>query len=413
MRRGRTEMSPSLLRILRVARTGAIGTIAMICIAPGVASASNLVPVSITIDVFGNFDAALRIPGCMASQEVVTGTRTDWWLTFGAVNRGDADAPWKASGNAIRCGRGSLAGVSADRQMVPYITATLTASAAPESTRLGPDRSLALQVTLTIRKLVDWRAAADPRYDESVQKRIVYLTEGGSSTLPVLLPNESERSGFKAHEVLLRVDSTLRLKTAAAAFGTLLVTSNIDGADVLLDGGLVGKSSREGELRVENVSEGEHEIALRTPQGQTTYRLVSVERKRTAMIAIPASGSEQAAASIMASLGKNVRGFEEFRRGADGAIVIKVPGTEFLMGNRATERQPFEHTVEVADFLIDKTAVTWSQFKAFAAATGGSLPPDPPYWGIIDDHPAVFVTWEEAKSYCEWAGGRLPTEAER
>ena len=62
---------------------------------------------------------------------------------------------------------------------------------------------------------------------------------------------------------------------------------------------------------------------------------------------------------------------------------------------------------------MDKTAVTWAQFKKFARATAASLPPNPPYWGIRDDHPAVFVTWDEAKAYCEWAGARLPTEAER
>ena len=112
-------------------------------------------------------------------------------------------------------------------------------------------------------------------------------------------------------------------------------------------------------------------------------------------------------------LGKNAQGYEEYRREMDGAVVVRIPAGEFLMGNRETERQPLEHQVYVSEFLMDKTAVTWGQFKRFAGATGTSLPPNPPYWGIHDDHPAVFVTWEEAKAYCEWTGGRLPTEAER
>jgi formylglycine-generating enzyme required for sulfatase activity len=94
-------------------------------------------------------------------------------------------------------------------------------------------------------------------------------------------------------------------------------------------------------------------------------------------------------------------------------VVVKIPAGEFLMGNREAEGQPLEHKVDVSEFLMDKTAVTWGQFKKFAGETGTSLPPDPPYWGIHDDHPAVFVTWEEAKAYCEWTGGRLPAEAER
>src|SRR5207249_9868290 len=112
-------------------------------------------------------------------------------------------------------------------------------------------------------------------------------------------------------------------------------------------------------------------------------------------------------------VGKNVQGYDEYRRDTDGALVVKVPAGEFLMGNRDTEGTPLEHTVNVSAFLIDKTAVTWGQFKQFARATGASLPPNPPYWGIHDNQPAVFVTWEEGKAYCEWAGGRLPTEAER
>jgi formylglycine-generating enzyme required for sulfatase activity len=93
--------------------------------------------------------------------------------------------------------------------------------------------------------------------------------------------------------------------------------------------------------------------------------------------------------------------------------MVEIPAGEFLMGNRETERSPLEHRVHVSGFLIDKTAVTWGQYKRFAAATGTAMPPHEPFWGIHDDHPAVFVTWEEAKAYCEWVGGRLPTEAER
>jgi formylglycine-generating enzyme required for sulfatase activity len=94
-------------------------------------------------------------------------------------------------------------------------------------------------------------------------------------------------------------------------------------------------------------------------------------------------------------------------------VVVKIPAGEFLMGNKETERTPLEHQVYLSDFLMDVTGVTWGQFKKFAAATGVPLPLHEPYWGVHDDHPAVYVSWEEAGAYCEWAGGRLPTEAER
>jgi len=83
------------------------------------------------------------------------------------------------------------------------------------------------------------------------------------------------------------------------------------------------------------------------------------------------------------------------------------------MGNAETERSPLEHSVYLSTFLMDKTGVTWRQFKMFLEATGIPLPPHEPYWGIQDYHPAVYVPWAEASNYCQWTGGRLPTEAER
>jgi len=112
-------------------------------------------------------------------------------------------------------------------------------------------------------------------------------------------------------------------------------------------------------------------------------------------------------------IGKNEQGYEQYRRKRDGAVMVRIPEGEFLMGNLETEGRPHPHTVYVSTFLMDKTSVTWGQYEKFLEATGWPLPPDEPYWGILDDHPAVFVTWEESRAYCEWVGGRLPNEAER
>jgi formylglycine-generating enzyme required for sulfatase activity len=96
--------------------------------------------------------------------------------------------------------------------------------------------------------------------------------------------------------------------------------------------------------------------------------------------------------------------------------VVKVPAGEFLMGSAEGEPagEPAErpqHRVFVAEFLMDKTEVTWRQFREFAAATGAKLPPAP-IWGTPGDYAAGNVLFDEAKAYCAWVGGRLPTEAE-
>ncbi len=157
-----------------------------------------------------------------------------------------------------------------------------------------------------------------------------------------------------------------------------------------------------------------HQSLIKTGSDSARHEIRKIDRveKAPTVLVTPLSSAIKTSTRIV-SLGKNDRGYEEYRREADGVVVVRIPAGKFLMGNLKTERRPLPHRVYVSEFLMDKTAVAWAQYKKFAQATGTPLPPHPPYWGVHDDHPAVFVTWEEAKAYCEWVGGRLPTEAER
>ena len=89
-------------------------------------------------------------------------------------------------------------------------------------------------------------------------------------------------------------------------------------------------------------------------------------------------------------------GLENFWRVEDGAIVVKIPAGEFLMGSpegdgEAAERP--QHRVYVSEFLIDKTEVTWRQVRKFAGAIGASVPPSP-LWGTPDDYAVCNAVWE-------------------
>ena len=199
-----------------------------------------------------------------------------------------------------------------------------------------------------------------------------------------------------------------------AIYGTLLVISGNDGAEVLLDGGVAGKIPPLGEVEINLVRAGMREVGLRDAAGKVVRKAVRVEAGRTVLVKFDdMQKQESSTAYVLEALETNEHGYEEFLRKNDGGVVVRIPQGEFLMGNKNTERTPLEHQVYVSDFLMDKTGVSWGQYKQFAAATGIPLPPHKPYWGILDDHPAIYVTWEEAKTYCEWTGARLPTEAER
>ncbi len=128
---------------------------------------------------------------------------------------------------------------------------------------------------------------------------------------------------------------------------------------------------------------------------------------------------------------------------ADGKTLVRVPAGDFLMG--VTEAQEAElianegaaeggfndekpaHTVNLAEFWIDRDLVTNQQYKKFLDENPDYPVPDiaveelkawswDPATRTFPDgretYPVVLVSWNDANAYCTWAGMRLPTEAE-
>ncbi len=380
------------------------------------ASATPLYKVTMPMQAFGNAIGGSMNPRCDITSESETGKQTEWWITFGEV-KPNSQGGWEGVSNAVQCGsdafeKSSAGSGSATR--IPYLITNVSTVTAVSADRLGPEKLLQLEIVLSLRKLSGFSALGEPSYEQLTERRSFFLTDRKTIFLPLIVTNEAEKEVFKLHEVMLRIRVELREKKEGAAYGGISVSSELDGATLLLDGGMVGRIANGKEMVLPNVLVGDHEIAVRDPSDRMVHRVVRVEERRTVLVTLNLPAQEKSTASHrLVALGQNAQGYEEYRREMDGAVVVKIPEGKFLMGNKETERNPLEHQVEVSKFLMDKTAVTWGQFKRFAGATGISLPPDPPYWGIHDDHPATFVTWEEAKAYCEWTGGRLLTEAER
>jgi formylglycine-generating enzyme required for sulfatase activity len=99
----------------------------------------------------------------------------------------------------------------------------------------------------------------------------------------------------------------------------------------------------------------------------------------------------------------------------DGAIYVRVPAGEFLMGSRdadteAGSNEKPQHTVYLDGYWIMQTEVTKDQYQKCVAA-GQCAEPGCRGTGQ-GNHPVVCVSWQDAVNYCAWAGCRLPTEAE-
>jgi len=103
----------------------------------------------------------------------------------------------------------------------------------------------------------------------------------------------------------------------------------------------------------------------------------------------------------------------------DGAIMILIPGGEFVMGASSgdPDARPEEkpaHKVYLSPYYIYLHELTFQQFAGFVRETGYKAEGEwkKYYNEKTKNHPVVYVTWQDASNYCKWAGGNLPTEAQ-
>lgn len=372
--------------------------------------------IEVRIDVSANRESGPVEPCSLV--EVSNGNPIAFWSTFGEVEPGRPGEGFRVVTAANRCGGGPLADASvlpaSDGRPPSFLILEASANPTWDPGPMDPGPVPAMQVVLSVtaRCLTGFSPDGRPRYGDSVKEhRSVRVGEGEEFVLPIF-PVAREQEVLGAREILVRVRAGLAGRPGATEYGAIAVIAAAPGTEVVVDGGVAGHTKTDGSGLVPSVPVGQHEVRLRGLTRQNAGRLVTVVKGRTVLVSPEAADGVAAAQPAFTPAGTNSQGFPEFRRVRDGAVMVRIPEGQFVMGNLETEGKPQPHQVYVSAFLVDKLPVTWGQFKRFAAATGRPLPPEP-YWGIHDDHPVSFVRWDEGRAYCEWAGARLPTEAER
>jgi formylglycine-generating enzyme required for sulfatase activity len=377
--------------------------------ASAAAARANRPAPTLEVEALTNLLDGTEDPGCRAQVTSAAGRKGRAWVSFGTVAADPKDG-WQATSARSDCGGGPQGHVRAPGRRaagIAYLILDLEAELA--SSGSGPS---ARSVTLRARKLSGFDSTGRPTYTPSAE-RTVAVGES-DALLPLLLPDQREQQAFGVHDVWLR----LRARDAkpAAAYGSISVEADVPGAEILLDGGFVGRVSEGGPTLLSNVPVGEREIAVRDVSGREARRVLAVtEDHPVVAIKLQVLDFPSAAPGLdLLPIGRNPQGQEEYWRAKDKAIVVKVPAGEFLMGSIEGQGEPHErpqHRVYVSEFLIDKLEVTWRQLRGYAEATGTPLPPAPA-WGAEEDYAASNILWPEAQAYCDWVGGRLPTEAE-
>lgn len=137
-------------------------------------------------------------------------------------------------------------------------------------------------------------------------------------------------------------------------------------------------------------------------------------------------------------IARNSQGYEEYRSGKDGGVVIAVPAGKFTMGSEKYSNEMPVHKVALKEYCIDKHLVSNEKFKKFIGETNYKTDAEKEGYGRVrignrwkrvsgatwqspdgitpvdgkENYPVVQVSHNDAAAYCEWAEKRLPTEAE-
>ena len=234
-----------------------------------------------------------------------------------------------------------------------------------------------------------------------------------------------------SNEVMLNLEGNKEysLKAHLNLLMSIVIMTDLVGADVFVDKVYKGATDKNGLLTIEEMPTGEHQVmvtqgdiiarqTINVSNSQISFRLTT----KTAAASAPAiSAPAAASATSVSSVNAAPDALPQIE-------MVFVKGGTFMMG--ATPEQGKDaykdekpaHSVTVSDFYIGKYEVTQAQWEAVMGTTvtrqrdkvnkGWALQ------GVGADYPMYYVSWNDIQEFIEKLNAktgkqyRLPTEAE-
>ena len=218
--------------------------------------------------------------GCRLKTMIERGRSSDWWITFGLVvpdsvpNSSGMAANWQVWTASSHCGPGTFSGVEKDFAQtvgIPYLVYDL--SIAPVS--VSKDE-IDLRVTLQQKKLSKFHGDQPGYQGTDKERQFRFAPSNREVVFPLLLADSTEKELFQIHEVLVRMTANVPGTTAPASYGAVAVSADAPGAEILIDGGVVGQIGEGHPAVIDNVLAGNRMISVRDLSGRTVHQKVMI-----------------------------------------------------------------------------------------------------------------------------------------